>query len=195
MADSDRDKWEQRHASGHEGNPEPARVLADYAHLLPARGRALDLACGRGGNALFLARQGLETLAWDFSAVAIESLNVAARRADLALAAEQRDVVENPPESSGFDVIVVSHFLDRGLIPKLIAALRPGGLVYYQTFLRESAAAEGPRNPAYRLGANELLELFAPLHVLAYREDGLVGDPAQGFRNEALLVAQKRAVP
>ena len=39
------------------GSPKPAQVLSDYAYLLPESGTALDLACGRGGNALFLARR------------------------------------------------------------------------------------------------------------------------------------------
>jgi hypothetical protein len=89
-------------------------------------------------------------------------------------------------------VILVCRFLDRGLVPALISALRPQGLIFYQTFLREAVSPDGPRNPDYRLESNELLRLFAPLHVLAYHEEGLVGDLAQGRRNEAMLVAQKR---
>jgi 2-polyprenyl-3-methyl-5-hydroxy-6-metoxy-1,4-benzoquinol methylase len=193
MSDSDRIKWDARHAAARDHESAPAEVLVAYAHLLPPAGRALDVACGRGANALFLARHGLETVAWDISAVAIEALTGRARRANLQIQAEQRDVVEKPPPASSFDVIVVSRFLERDLIPALIAALRPRGLIFYQTFLREAATADGPRNPEYRLDVNELLGLFAPLRVLAYHEEGLVGDLARGHRNEAMLVAQNRA--
>jgi SAM-dependent methyltransferase len=193
MSDSDRIKWDARHAVAPDHDSGPAEVLEAYSHLLPSAGRALDVACGRGANALFLAQRGLETVAWDISAVAIEALTARARRANLAIEAEQRDVVGKPPPASSFDVIVVSRFLDRGMIPALKAALRSGGLIFYQTFLREAAAADGPRNPEYRLGSNELLELFRGLRVLAYHEEGLVGDLSRGRRNEAMLVAQNRA--
>jgi 2-polyprenyl-3-methyl-5-hydroxy-6-metoxy-1,4-benzoquinol methylase len=193
MSDSDRIKWDARHAVAPDHDDGPAEVLDAYSHLLPRAGRALDIACGRGANALFLAQRGLETVAWDISAVAIEALKVRARRLNLAIEAEQRDVVEKPPPASSFDVIVVSRFLDRSLIPALIAALQPAGLVFYQTFLRDAATTEGPRNPEYRLGSNELLTLFAPLRVLAYHEGGRGGDLSQGRGNEAMLVAQNRA--
>jgi tellurite methyltransferase len=65
-------------------------------------------------------------------------------------------------------------------------------LVFYQTFTREKSADCGPSNPAYLLEENELLRLFSGLRILAYREEGNVGDVAQGFRNEAMIVAQKR---
>ena len=70
-----REKWDCRYAQDSIGSPpEPAKVLSDYAYLLPESGTALDLACGRGGNALFLARRGLETHAWDISRNAINEL-------------------------------------------------------------------------------------------------------------------------
>jgi len=172
---------------------EPAAVLRENAHLLPAQGRALDLACGRGGNALFLAARGLDTSAWDISAVVIGALAEHARRAGLPLEARVRDVVAEPPAPGSFDVIVVSRFLDRSIAPAIAAALRPGGLLFYQTFIAEAASGAGPRNPAYRLGRNELLRLFPALHVLVYREEGRTGDLSQGLRDEALLVAQAPA--
>ena len=187
MADSDRNRWEAKHAAGL-GGTEPAEVLTEYAYLLPDRGRALDLACGRGANALFLARRGLDTTAWDISTVAIGALSDAARRTGLPVLAARRDVVDQPPPPRSFDVIVVSRFLDRGLIPALPAALRPRGVIFYQTFLKDTAGLGGPRNPAYRLDRNELVRLFASLHVLAYHEGGL---PDGRAATDAMLVAQQ----
>ena len=176
-----------------EQSPEPCEVLAAHSHLLPTQGDALDLACGRGGNALYLAARGLSTRAWDISPVAIQSLSDVASRNGLPLMAEQRDVTADPPASGSFDIIVVSRFLDRTLAPAICAALRRGGLLFYQTFIREKTTDTGPNNPAYRLEANELLRLFKPLHLIYYHEEGNVGDTSQGFRNEAMLVAQKRS--
>jgi len=191
MNEVTRQRWDQRYSETIIGQP-PAAVLSVHLHLLPAAGTALDLACGLGGNALLLARQGLVTWAWDISPIAIARLDEYARKAGIAIQTEVRDVVSRPPEPAGFDVIVVSRFLERSLAPALQAALRPGGLLFYQTFTKlRTEAANGPRNPDFLLDDNELLRLFAPLRVRFYREEGLLGDTARGVRNEAMLIAQK----
>ena len=191
-----RTRWNERYSQSI-NNPvedKPAFVLTQYAHLLPNAGAALDLACGLGANALFLAQteaeRRLEVVAWDISDVAIERLRQQVKLSGLAVHAEVRDVVARPPEPDQFDVIVVSHFLERLIIPHLTAALKPGGLIYYQTFIRNKAPGVGPDNPAFLLADNELLQLFRGLKVLAYREDGVQGNVTRGFRNEAMLVAQ-----
>jgi 2-polyprenyl-3-methyl-5-hydroxy-6-metoxy-1,4-benzoquinol methylase len=183
-------KWDARYrdAAGPSG---PAWVLSENLHLLPRRGSALDLACGLGANALLLARHGLDTSAWDISAVAIERLRLAAAEQGLRVRAAVRDLLAAPPEPERFDVIVVSHFLERSLTPALSAALRPGGLLFYQTFTRTRVDDTGPRTDAFRLADNELLRLFAPLLLVVYREEGTLGDPSRGLRNEAALVACK----
>ncbi|MEW8205094.1 MAG: SAM-dependent methyltransferase, partial [Candidatus Thiodiazotropha taylori] len=83
------------------------------------------------------------------------------------------------------------YFLERSLIPTLIQALKPGGLVFYQTFTRQAVSSEGPQNPAFRLADQELLQLFSQLHVRVYREEGRLGDLSLGSRDVAMLVAQK----
>lgn len=186
-----RKKWDQRYRDGDPGQCEPARVVEEFRHLLPCSGKALELACGLGANALVLARQGLETRAWDISAVAVEKLGQHALAQGLSLEAEVRDAVAAPPGRRSADVIVVSRFLDRGLCPAIQAALKPGGLLFYQTFTQASVECGGPSNPSFRLARNELLALFPELIVLAYREEDLVGDTRQGFRNEAMLVGMK----
>lgn len=186
-----REKWNARYRDRPIEAVRPAQVLRENLHLLPRSGKALELACGLGANAIVLARRGLETLAWDLSDVAITKLRDHARRRGLALRAEQRDVAADPPAPGRFDVIVVTHFLERNLAPALARALRPGGLLYYQTFIRETVDERGPTNPAFRLAPNELLELFAGLRVVVYREEGRIGDLRQGFRNEAMLVAMR----
>jgi 2-polyprenyl-3-methyl-5-hydroxy-6-metoxy-1,4-benzoquinol methylase len=170
---------------------QPAKVLADNLHLLPVAGQALDLACGLGANALLLARHGLTTWAWDISPVAISRLDAAARAAGLTVHSEVRAVTARPPEPGRFDVIVVSRFLERSLAPALQAALRSGGLLFYQTFSKLRLSKDGPSNPAFLLDDNELLRLFPALKVRIYRDEGQSGDITRGVRNEAMLVAQK----
>ncbi len=184
-------KWDQRYKASEPGTGEPARVLRDYAHLLPHTGEALDLACGLGANALFLARRGLVTHAWDISNVAVAKLQAYADAAGLPLHARAHDVIGQPPAPDSLDVIVMAHFLERGLSGDLVNALRPGGLLLFQTFTRTFVNPAGPSQEIFRLGDNELLRMFPALRVLAYREEGTVGDTSQGFRDEALLVAIK----
>jgi SAM-dependent methyltransferase len=185
-------KWDERYRRSEHAPPAP-RVLTEALHLLPDGGHALDLACGIGNGAKLLARSGLETWAWDISPVAIARLRQRLDADQRVIHAEVRDVVDRPPPAGSFDVILVSHFLERALIPALIDALRPGGLILYQTFVREAVSNEGPRNQAFRLRENELLDLFRSLRILLYREEGRVGDCSRGIRDIAMLVAQKPA--
>lgn len=185
-------KWDARYAQGYVSGARPCAALLENAHLLPREGRALEIASGLGGNAVLLAERGLETQAWDISTIAIEKVAAHAAERALPLTAVVHDAVANPPAPSSFDVIVVYRFLDRSLAARLAPALRPGGLLYYQTFTREAAGGRGPSNPAYRLAPNELLSFFVPpLRLVAYREDGVIGDPDGGVRGEAWIVAQR----
>ena len=180
-----RAKWNARHAYSGDAVPPPCGALSRHERFLPdATGegpapRALDLACGRAGNAERLGALGLEAHAWDVSDVAIEAIR--ARRGSRIAHALARDVVRDPPAPASFDAIVVARFLDRSLCPAIAAALRPGGRLFYQTF------TAGLRNPDFLLGPNELLDLFGDLEVLAHREP-----PANARgRAEAVLVARQ----
>jgi len=188
--ESHRLRWDERHGQA-DGFGSVAQVLLRNAHLLPARGRALDLACGRGANALWLAERGWEVHAWDFSPVAVERLEAEAKRRGLAVEGQVRDVVARPPEREVFDLVFVGHFLERSLAPALVEALRPGGLLFYQTFVREVNRGRGPGGDHWRLAPNELLRLFAGLRVHYYREDAPFGGDADELADLALLVASR----
>ncbi len=187
--DPDTEKWNARYRTVPAVPGPPAAVLSENLHLLPARGCALDLACGLGANALLLARNDFDTYAWDNAEVAITKLHVLA--AGLPLRAQLRDVIRHPPEPGRFDVIVVSRLLDRPLSQHLAAALRPGGLLFYETFTRTRVDDSGPANRDFRLADGELLRLFSGLRLRLYREEGSVGDITRGLRNQAMLVAQR----
>lgn len=191
-ADDLRAKWDARYRES-DRIPAPALVLSENLHLLPRSGAALDLACGLGENALLLAEQGLAVSAWDLSPVAIERLRRAAEVRRLSVSAEVRDVQAQPPGPAGFEVILVAHFLDRTLAPAIAAALRPGGVLLYQTFTREAVSERGPTNPDHRLAPNELLRLFPGLLIHFYREEGRLGDLSLGVRDLAMLIGEKPA--
>ncbi|MDJ0805808.1 MAG: methyltransferase domain-containing protein [Gammaproteobacteria bacterium] len=187
-------KWNQRHADPTH-QPRAAEVLYQNLHLLPVQGRALDLACGLGGNALLMAKSGLQVTAWDLSQVAINRLKGYAEAQGFKhLQAEVRDLGRESLPVESFDIIVVSYFLERALVAPLITALKPGGLLFYQTFTRISVDGQGPSNPDFRLADNELLRLFEPLAVRYYREENRLGSLTRGVRDVAMLVAEKPRV-
>jgi len=168
------------------------QVLTENEFLLPATGTALDLACGIGANAIFLAEQGLAVTAWDISVVAIDKLTTYAVQQGLDINACQQNIVAESFIKCCFDVIVVSRFLDRTLSDAIIGALKPDGLLFYQTFTREKTSPKPPNNPDYLLAENELLTLFSPLRVVFYRENASIGNQLRGLRNEAQFIGQKR---
>ena len=185
-----RDKWNSRYKES-AVVPKAARVLHENLHLLPTKGLALDVACGLGGNAIALARQGLQVDAFDISDVAIAALQEQVEQNGLSINALVRDIEQTPLEPRTYDVIVVSYFLSRPLFPLLIAALKPGGLMYYQTFTQSKVSDRGPQNPDYRLADQELISLMAGCHLLVYREEGCVGNTREGFRDELMYVGMK----
>lgn len=165
----------------------PAAWLAQHASLLPATGTALDVASGRGRNALWLAERGLSVVAVDRDAEVLAQLSQAARARELDLAVRLLDLETGVPDipAASFDVIVVTHYLHRPLFPWLVGALRPGGLVIYETFTRAQALRGKPSNPAFLLEPGELVTLVQPLVILAERE-GVFED-----RDVASVVARK----
>lgn len=194
MTDSIKNKWEKHYSSDvidHNESLLPAEVLLNHQHLLPKSGKALDLACGLGANALCLAENHLTTSAWDISLSALEKLALQAKSRNLKITVENRDISARPPEVDSFDVIVVSRFLVRDLILPIKNAIKSNGLIFYQTFTKEKVNKSGPRNPDYLLDENELLHSFKDWKILLYREEGLTGNTNLGFRNQAMLVAQK----
>ena len=188
-----RAKWDARYGDADSTPGDACVVLREHAHLLPVEGRALDLACGLGANALFLAQRGLEVTAWDLSPVAVRRVASHARASGLVIHADVRDVVARPPAPNSFDVIVVSYFWEPTLCPAVVAALNPNGLLFYQTFLKAALTSRGPSSAHFRLGENELLRSFSFLQTVVYREEALIGDLSKGLRDEVLLVGRKRA--
>ena len=183
-------KWNKKFAEHTCEATAACDVLADNQHLLPTNAKALDFACGLGGNAVLLAELELETHAWDISRVALDKLDHYAKVRKLNISTYERDVEIYPPEPHSFDVIVVSNFLHRPSFSKLIKALRKDGLLFYQTFTANKVTDIGPTNPDFLLGKNELLELCIELEILVYREEGMQGNTASGFRNQAMIVAK-----
>lgn len=190
--EADREKWDRIYRDRTGDPPLAAAVLTENAHLLPPEGgRALDLACGLGGNALFLAKRGFEVDALDISETAIRAVERAAHAAMRPVTARVADVTSSELPTERYDVIITARFLERALAPALISALKPGGLLFYQTFVESKLGQSGPSNSNFLLRDNELLQLFEGLLVRYYRDEARSGNLAAGQRDEAFLIAQK----
>jgi SAM-dependent methyltransferase len=183
-------KWDAIYTENTE-TPKASEVLLCNQHLLPTHGNALDLACGLGGNALFLAQQGLQLEAWDISGIALAKLGELAQKQNLPITTHQCLITADLLPKNQFDVIVISRFLDRSLCNAIMAALKTEGLLFYQTFTRNKVDQQGPSNPVYLLDCNELLRLFSPLNLIFYQEFGRTGNLQHGNRNEASYIGQK----
>lgn len=156
----------------------PSRWLVENSDVLPrwdtgARApRALDVACGRGRHALWLAAAGFEVDAVDGDADALGDLQRRADRLDLTVVTRVADL-EHSGTSLGvacYDLIVVFRYLHRPLFGAIRDALRPGGVLVYETFTTAQAARGRPTNPAFLLRPGELLDLVAPLRVIRQYE-------------------------
>lgn len=186
-------KWDEYYNSNKKyPSLPPSEVLLNNQHLLPKKGVALDLACGYGSNALCLAKNGLKVFAWDISKVVINKLSTYSKKLNLKVHCENRDVLIDPPEPNRFDVIIVSQFLDRNLIKYIKKALKKDGLIFYQTFLKNRIDKKGPRNPNYQLNENELKDFFENWKLIYYKEEGNVGNLKMGFREQAMIISQKK---
>lgn len=186
--------WDERYLRG-EAPPErgPAPFLVEHLALLPGRGQVLDVAMGSGRNALYLASLGYQVTGIDISAVAVERCRAEAERRRLPLQAICADLTSYPLPREAFDVVLNFYFLERSLCPRLAQALRPGGVLVFETFtLEQRRFGWGPRQQAFLLRPGELPTLFPTLETLVYREGTVKGE--RGPKAVASLVARKPAV-
>ena len=180
--------WDKRYRSGEHTNDAPHPLVVEYAGKL-APGRALDLACGAGRHALYLAERGWQVTAVDSSQVAIEILRKRARGRGLSLDARIADLERDEfvIEPDAYDLIVVTCYLQRDLFPAIRAAVRPGGLALAVIAMVDDDPDVKPMNPAFLLRPRELRAQFDGWSLLHDFE----GKGGQGKRAIAEVVARK----
>jgi len=159
------------------GSTGPSSWLVENADLLPRGGDMLDLACGRGRHALLMAGAGYSVRAIDRDVEKIASLRADAERLSLPLTAETLDLEKEGLDlgASICDLLLVVHYLHRPLFPAIVRALRPGGLLLYETYTIDQAARGHPTNEAFLLRHGELRSLVAPLAILRERDGEFEG--------------------
>jgi SAM-dependent methyltransferase len=145
---------------------EPSAWVLRWSALIPAGGRVLDLDAGSGRHARLLASQGHAVAAVDRDEAALASL---AGIAGITTHVADLEAGPWPFPGARFAAVVVTNYLHRPLLPALVAAVAPGGLLVYETFAAGNERFGRPANPAFLLAPGELLEAVrAQLRVLAY---------------------------
>ena len=184
MSISDRERWNQKYSQ----RPPPSHIEADAwlieaielieqsASVVQTDRRALDIACGLGHNAIWLAQQGWQVDGIDVSNAGLQLARQLAGTQKCAVNWIEVDVDHWEPVEDDCDLAIVFRFLDRERLPRIVSrALRAGGWLIYETFSRAqlNRADSHIRNPTFTLAAGELPTLFPNFDVVVHREDVL----------------------
>lgn len=163
--EEDAARWDERWQAREATAPGPPDALKIASHRLPTKGRAIDIACGLGGVAVWLAGTGLHVGAIDVSPVAVDATNLLAAEHHVAerCSASVSDLDAGLPGRESYDVIVCQRFRDPRLYPELIRRLAAGGtLVITVLSMVERDHSDSP----FLAKPGELLEAFADLEIL-----------------------------
>lgn len=172
MAQEDKERWNEKYQNNKIPD-EPIKLVSDYAKLATGK-QALDIACGFGRHSKYLASLGFEVEALDISSVAIAQLqgipNIHAKEVDF-------DTYVLPKEK--YDLIVCTYFLERKLFSQMIEALKPNGIILFETFLHDADNERAPSNPAFMLNTGELEATFDDkcelLHIPEFWDEDYLG--------------------
>lgn len=169
MPNPDARRWNKRYAV--EGKDRisntPSRLLVQFAHLLPKQGLALDAACGLGNNGRYLATTGLVVIGLDISIIGLTMAVNLSRQQNLPFYGAVIDLNNLWLPKDNFDLIINFRYLERSTLPMYQQALKPGGMIIYETFVTADQQIE---HPEYYLRPGELLKAFAQYIIIYHAQ-------------------------
>ena len=188
MSEEDRNKWNQRYLENSYRKTNPVTLLEDWIPAIPT-GKALDVACGAGRNALFMAQAGFDVDAIDISREGLKLARQNAENLGLIINWIEQDFDQHCKFKADYDLIVVLWYVNLPLITRLCDCLKAGGYLLCEEHLVVDEEVIGPQNSDYRVKPGVLRDAVAPLEVLLYEESVVSADEG-GRVASARLVAK-----
>jgi SAM-dependent methyltransferase len=161
------------------GSDSPSPWVTRWAHLVPANGVVLDVACGLGRHLRYFYKNNHAVVGIDTAQAAIEKIASECPQAELHIADIENQawpLLDAQGKPRQFAAVVVTNYLWRPLFPTLLASVQPGGVLIYETFAVGNETIGKPSRPDFLLRPGELLAACAGLRVVAY-EDGFIAEP------------------
>jgi SAM-dependent methyltransferase len=189
MSKLDRDKWDRRYADSSYRRGNPVTLLQEWLPRL-AVGKALDVACGAGRNAIAMARAGFRVDAIDISGIGLELARKEAASLDLDINWIEHDLEQPYDFDTDYDLIVVLWYVNLPLIARLGECLKPGGYLLCEEHLVAGGELAGPENPRFRVAPGALETAAEGLDVMLYEETASTNDNGEPMAS-ARLVARK----
>jgi SAM-dependent methyltransferase len=182
-------KWNGRYKSDgqYRQKGHPSYLLQDFVHLLSKDGVVLDAAAGVGVNALFVAQQGVPVVALDISEVGLQLLKKRAVELGVAVDTAVFDLTQPYFPPNCVAAILNFRFLERAAFAAYRQALRPGGLIFFETFVHVGEE----ETPSYFLEPGELHQAFADFQIIHSAETEVRGQRSGKMRHIAQLIARK----
>jgi len=185
MAVEDRERWDKKYKNNHPIATKIAKVVENYYSLAEGK-EALDIACGTGRNAKFLAGKGFNVDALDISPVALENLKNIEN-----INPKEVDFDTYILEENSYDLIVCTYYLNRSLFPQIEKALKKGGIFIFETFMHHPDNTKVPSNRSFLLEDGELEREFSKSYEILYLDSFMdiisCGDKAM----KAFIVVKK----
>jgi len=181
----DQQQWEQHYQDKTKDELQPPDTLLIDNKKMLTGGTALDIAMGSGRNALFLAECGYQVTGIDRAESAVQLAQHTAHKRGLTLDTITADILDVDLGTDRFDLIANFYFLERDLIPRIKQALKPGGLVFFETFTSYGIPRDDPRYRKFLIDPNELLTMFSDSFIMYYFER------VKGSKAVASMIAKK----
>jgi tellurite methyltransferase len=183
---TDRNRWEERYrARGRHGLDLPSQFLQQHQHHIPA-GPVLDIAAGDGRNAIHLARLGYTVDAIDIAFAGLQRIAQIARYEHLPIRLVQADLDDFPLRLDHYAAVINMRYLQRSLFEALKRALRPGGVIIFESFLIDQRFLGHPTNPDHLLQHGELRERLHGLDIIVAEEGRFETESGPAFLARAV---------